>query len=258
MPPFFLVISLMATYIIADLHLSESKPILTNAFANFYDHNLYLNDKLIIAGDMFDFFVGLDKNSRFQQNIRQIILKARARGVQTLFQCGNRDFLMNKYMAEYFGMKLIGDFYILPTSDGQALLIHGDQLCLHDRSYQKFRSMSKNKLIRFVFMALPLSWRKKIAIKIRKKSKKMEIAREKEREDSLNDPKVKEAGAHFLATTGSKILIHGHFHIFGGQKDAFGEGTHRLGLGMWNSQYSYVKIDRGELKLVQRQMEKNF
>ena len=117
----------MATYIIADLHLSESKPILTNAFANFYDNNLYLNDKMIIAGDM----------------------------------------------SEYFGMKLIGDFYIIPTPDGQALLIHGDQLCLHDRSYQKFRTMSKNKIIRFVFMALPLSWRKKIALKIRKKIKVM-------------------------------------------------------------------------------------
>lgn len=151
----------MATYIIADLHLSESKPILTNALANFYDNNLYLNDKLIIAGDMFDFFVGVDRNSRFQQRIRQIILKAKARGIQTLFQCGNRDFLMDKDMAEYFGMKLIRDFYIIPTPDGQALLIHGDQLCLHDRSYQKFRTMSKNKIIRFVFMALPLSWRKR-------------------------------------------------------------------------------------------------
>lgn len=248
----------MATYIIADLHLSESKPILTNALANFYDNNLYLNDKLIIAGDMFDFFVGVDRNSRFQQRIRQIILKAKARGIQTLFQCGNRDFLMDKDMAEYFGMKLIGDFYIIPTPDGQALLIHGDQLCLHDRSYQKFRTMSKNKIIRFVFMALPLSWRKKIALKIRKKSQKQEILRDNERENSLNDPKVKEAGAHFLATTGSKILIHGHFHIFGGQNDAFGEDTYRLGLGMWKSQYSYVKIDRGEIKLVQRQMEKNF
>ena len=38
-------------------------------------NNLYLNDKLIIAGDMFDFFVGVDRNSRFQQRIRQIILK---------------------------------------------------------------------------------------------------------------------------------------------------------------------------------------
>lgn len=99
---------------------------------------------------------------------------------------------------------------------------------------------------------------KKDRFKDQKKSQKQEILRDKERENSLNDPNVKEAGAHFLATTGSKILIHGHFHIFGGQNDAFGEDTYRLGLGMWKSQYSYVKIDRGEIKLVQRQMEKNF
>ena len=162
----------MATYIIADLHLSESKPILTNAFANFYDNNLYLNDKLIIAGDMFDFFVGVDRNSRFQQRIRRIILKAKARGIQTLFQCGNRDFLMDKDMAEYFGMKLIGDFYIIPTPDGQALLIHGDQLCLHDRSYQKFRTMSKNKIIRFCLYGITFILEKKDRFKDQKKEPK--------------------------------------------------------------------------------------
>ena len=94
----------MAIYIIADLHLSENNPILLNAFSNFYEKNLYLNDRVIIAGDMFDLFVGIDKNSTFHQKVRQIILNGRNRGVTTLFQRGNRDFLMTATMAEYFGM----------------------------------------------------------------------------------------------------------------------------------------------------------
>ena len=75
----------MATFIIADLHLSENKPVLTNAFANFYEKNLYLNDHLIIAGDLFDMFVGVDKNSRFHKRIRDIVLNAKKRGVTTYF-----------------------------------------------------------------------------------------------------------------------------------------------------------------------------
>lgn len=82
----------MATFIIADLHLSEKQPILVNAFANFYERHVYLNDRVIIAGDMFDFFVGVDKQSSFHNRIRQIINKAKQRGITTLFQCGNRDF----------------------------------------------------------------------------------------------------------------------------------------------------------------------
>ena len=65
----------MATYIIADLHLSENKPLLLNALANFYDKTLILNDRLIILGDMFDVFVGLDPKSAFHQKIRAIISK---------------------------------------------------------------------------------------------------------------------------------------------------------------------------------------
>ena len=245
----------MSTFIIADLHLSEHKPILTNAFANFYN-NLYLNDRLIIAGDMFDFFVGLDKNSPFQQKIRNIVLDAKKRGVATLFQRGNRDFLMDEKSAEFFGMKLIGDYYSLQTPDGKALLLHGDQLCLSDKSYQKFKNLTQNRLAKYVFMALPLSWKESVAKKIRLKSQKEQASRETML--SLSDPIVKEAGALLLKNTNCKILIHGHFHIYGGEKDAFGENTYRLGLGMWKSHYSYIKIDRHELKLVQRSMEKNF
>ncbi|MGN0915763.1 MAG: UDP-2,3-diacylglucosamine diphosphatase [Succinivibrio sp.] len=246
----------MATYIIADLHLAENRPILTNALSNFYENNLYLNDRLIIIGDMFDMFVGVDKNSKFQQNIRDIILKAKKRGVQTLFMRGNRDFLMDEASAAYFGMKLIADFYCIPTVEGRALLIHGDQLCLNDRSFQHYRSLSNNPFIKMLFMALPLSMRNNIGKKIRQKSQDKEKARENQHH--LSDPIVKKAGETFLKKADCSILIHGHFHVYGGEDNAFGENTHRLGLGMWKSNYSYIKIDHNTLKLVQRPMEKNF
>ncbi|SKA56812.1 UDP-2,3-diacylglucosamine hydrolase [Succinivibrio dextrinosolvens DSM 3072] len=248
----------MATFIIADLHLSESKPILTNALSNFYERNTILNDRVIIAGDMFDFFVGVDSNSSFHQKIRDIITKAKQRGVITMFQAGNRDFLLDEAAAEYFGMKLIKDFYILNTSKGKALLLHGDQLCLHDRSYQTFRAFAKNRFIRFCFMLLPLSVRISIAQKIRNKSQEQENRRADYSEKVLQNPIVKKAGSTFLQKTGCTLLIHGHFHVFGGEQNAFGDGLSRLGLGMWDSHYSYIKIDRTDFKLVQRAMEKNF
>ena len=246
----------MATFIIADLHLSENKPVLTNAFANFYEKNLYLNDHLIITGDLFDMFVGVDKDSRFHKRIRDIVLNARKRGVTTYFQCGNRDFLMDQEACKFFGMKLIGDFYAIPTVNGHALLIHGDQLCMGDRSYQRFRALSKSRLIRFIFMALPLTWRKTIGKKIRNKSQYKNNERDSDKH--LQDEKVKKMGTAFLNNAKCNILIHGHFHVFGGENNAFGPGTHRIGLGIWRNNYSYVKVDRNELRLVQRPMEKNF
>ncbi len=248
----------MATFIIADLHLSESKPILTNALSNFYERNTILNDRVIIAGDMFDFFVGVDKNSHFHQKIREIIQKANQRGVITMFQEGNRDFLLDENAASYFGMKLIRDFYIINTSKGKALLLHGDQLCLQDRNYQRYKSIAKSKLFRLIFMALPLSFRNSIAQRIRNRSQAKEANRVEYSEKILQNPIVKKAGETFLKKSNCTLLIHGHFHIFGGEQDAFGEGLHRLGLGMWDSHYSFIKIDKKDFKLVQRAMDKNF
>ena len=246
----------MVTYIIADLHLSENKPLLLNALANFYDKTLILNDRLIILGDMFDVFVGLDPKSAFHQKIRAIISKAHARGVTTLFQRGNRDFLVDSKAADYFCMTLISDFYAIPTVNGNALLMHGDQLCAQDRSYQNFKRFSNNPLVKAVFMCLPLSTRENIGNKIRNKSENRESRNDLERH--LNNPNVKKLGRMFLEKAKCKLLIHGHFHVYGGEDNAFGEGTYRLGLGMWDSNFSYIKIDRNELKLVQRKMEKNF
>ena len=246
----------MATFIIADLHLSESQPILTNALANFYDKNTILNDKVIIAGDMFDFFVGVDMNSSLHQKIRDIITAANKRGVITMFQAGNRDFLLDEKAANYFGMKLISDFYVLSTPRGQALLLHGDQLCLHDRSYRRYRAFSKNPLIRSLFMMLPLKLRNAIGQKVRNKSQEQENSRMAS--IALSNPMVKKAGANFLLKSHCQIMIHGHFHVFGGEQNAFGPGLNRLGLGMWDSHYSYIRIDRQDFKLIQRAMEKNF
>ena len=107
-------------------------------------------------------------------------------------------------------------------------------------------------------MLLPLSVRISIAQKIRNKSQEQENRRAEYSEKVLQNPIVKKAGATFLQKTGCTLLIHGHFHVFGGEQNAFGEGLSRLGLGMWDSHYSYIKIDRTDFKLVQRAMEKNF
>lgn len=246
----------MATFVIADIHLSENNPVLLQSFANFFDRHLYLNDRVIIAGDMFDLFVGIDPNSKLHQSVREIILKARSRGVTTLFQRGNRDFLMTDANAEFFGMKLIGDFYAVPTVKGKALIIHGDQLCMSDRQFKTFRDFSKNPIIRSIFLSLPFSWRKEIGLKIRDKSANKE--HEKTSDQTLSSPIAKDLGKIFLEKAKCNILIHGHFHVYGGEDDAYGPNTFRLGLGDWGSRYSYVKIDHNEIKLVRRPMEKNF
>ena len=49
----------MALYVIADLHLSAENKRLCSAFAAFLNE-LKKGDRLIISGDFFNFFVGID------------------------------------------------------------------------------------------------------------------------------------------------------------------------------------------------------
>lgn len=245
----------MSTYIISDLHLSEDNPVLTKAFASFY-RKLMLNDKLIIAGDLFDFFVGLDPSDKLQQQVAQIIKEAGARGVQTYFQVGNRDFLIDKKAADFMGMKLLPDLYTIPTKGGKALLMHGDELCMFDKNFRRYRNLTKNRLVLFLFkLLLPLSIKRKIGAALRKKSKAQESLRE------LDANKIKlihEAATRYLQATGCSILIHGHFHIYGAHNNEFESCTLRLSLGSWGKFYSYVIVDRTRFNLAQNHLEKLF
>lgn len=85
----------MALYVIADLHLSAENKRLCSAFAAFLNE-LKKGDRLIISGDFFNFFVGIDPYDECQKFIKQTLLTARQRKIDVFFQHGNRDFLISK------------------------------------------------------------------------------------------------------------------------------------------------------------------
>ncbi len=226
-------------YIISDLHLSHSKPKLTSAFENFSNH-LPCGSRLIIAGDFFDFFIGICKKDPLIQRIKLCLHNLRKRKVAVDFLRGNRDFLVNKRDAAFFEMKLLPECCVLETPQGKALLIHGDLLCTNDKSFVKFRKIAHNTLARLTFRALPYRLRLYIGQKIRQTSYEKDASR------TLSPSyygAVSEEATKLLTAYDCKILIHGHFHIFEKKYDEYFKGSVRLGLGAWGETLSFVKID---------------
>lgn len=235
----------MATYVIADLHLSKRTPDTCAAFQKFVE-SLSHNDLLIISGDLFEFFVGRDPHDEVQQFVRKVLHDAQKRGIKCGFQRGNRDFLIRKSDASYFHFTLLPDFYVIQTVDGSCLVMHGDDLCTNDKEYMKFKRRVRQPCFRWFFMAMPLSWRKKTARKMRAKSRK-QVRRDENIYGVVTDT-VKEYAQKYEA----KILIHGHFHAFGKH---FGEAPglkSRLALGAWAGAFSYARIDRNGIAFVQK------
>ncbi len=241
----------MAVYIIADLHLSESTTELNLAFESFVKR-ITPADELIIAGDLFDFFVGIDVSDRAQLLVRRTVRAAREAGLKICFQQGNRDFFVRRKEAAYFGFELLPEFHVLQPAWGSVLISHGDALCSNDLKYQKFKQHCHNPYLQRLFMLLPLPLRRRIGRSIRQKSQNAGAMR-------LKDEKVygvvPETIEQLLQEYHCSHLVHGHLHHFQKRfRECPAEKT-RFSLGAWGSNYSYVRIDDHGAALVQKPLQ---
>ncbi len=67
-------------------------------------------------------------------------------------------------------MTLLGDPCVIDLYGERVLLSHGDLLCTLDEGYQKFRRITQQKWLRWLFLRLPLTRRQIIACKMRGQS----------------------------------------------------------------------------------------
>lgn len=244
----------MALYIISDLHLSKKHPELLEAFSVFVD-NLNKNDRLIIAGDLFDFFVGIDKKDSAQRLVRDTLKKAKERGIKSYFITGNRDFLVGKRHARYFYMELLPDFYLIQTVKGPFLVTHGDMLCTNDKSYMRFKKWCQKPWLQALFKALPLSLRKKIGSNIRSKS--MENKKVKGSGHKIYEVMPEAVDKYINIKPGIIGIIHGHTHIFGKNIERPSNAI-RISLGAWGPNYSYIRSDTQGLAVVEKSLDSLF
>lgn len=239
------------TIIISDLHLSLQRPRIIEAFARF-TQNLYEDTTLIIAGDFFDFFVGVNPKDALIIRLHKILQELHQRGVQVKFQCGNRDYLVNSKYCSFFSMSLLPDEYLINTPQGKALLIHGDLLCLHDEKFKRFRNLCRNRTATALFCSLPYLLRNFIGTKIRTQSSKADKSRHITTDDKT---KFYASAVKLVQKHQVHILIHGHFHVFGSHNYQDQALTQRLALGAWGPNYSFVRITKNSLKLIEKPIE---
>lgn len=197
----------MKTYFIADLHLSEHEPHITELFLQFFREKAPLAEAVYILGDLFDFWIGDDEQSELISSVKNAIRRTTAQGVPCYFICGNRDFLLGEKFARECGLQLLSDYQLIDLYGKKTLLCHGDTLCIDDVKYQQFRRKVHQKWRQSLFLCLPLRWRVKIAEQIRAKSKA-----DKRGKSAVMMDVNPEFTAQKMAEFGAEWLIHGHTH----------------------------------------------
>lgn len=197
----------MKTLFISDLHLHPNEQQLNALFLAFLENNRKDVDALYIIGDLFEAWVGDDLQTEFTRTMAAAMKRYSEQCAPIYFIHGNRDFLIGKRFAKQAGCTILPEPSVITLYGENAVLLHGDGLCLNDKRHQQFRALTQRTLLKKAFLWLPLKTRLKIAEKIRTQSY--------QRGSQLTDEVMDTVNAAVLSTftqSNTHLMIHGHTH----------------------------------------------
>lgn len=222
--------------VIADLHLEADRPDITQCFFDFLDQICQQSNQyqaLYILGDLFEVWFGDDNPSQLNKDVAAK-LKHTSAHLPIYFIHGNRDFLVGKHYAKQCNMTLLPEQHQIQAFGKSIVFMHGDQLCLDDVDYQKFRKKSRTWWWQFIMLSLPLSFRMEKARKIREKSKQSQMHKTAD----IMDVAEYEV-ARMLEQTGCDWLVHGHTHRPNIHQY---DNKQRIVVGDWYTQGSVLEL----------------
>ncbi|NQY64680.1 MAG: UDP-2,3-diacylglucosamine diphosphatase [Alteromonadaceae bacterium] len=233
-------------YFIADLHLTQNRPDITDTFLSFLKYDAPQAEKLYILGDLFESWIGDDDGSPFVINIAKALFALKQTGTEIFYIHGNRDFLLGKKYAKKSGMVLLAEVELIDLYGQSTVIMHGDTLCTRDIAYQKFRTKSRSWWWQTLVKSLPLFYRRKIAADYRKRSAEATALKSQDIMDVTGSEVVK-----CLEKYQSQLLIHGHTHRpFVHNLTANGNDAQRIVLGDWYEQGAWLKVTAESIELL--------
>ncbi|MFB6421882.1 MAG: UDP-2,3-diacylglucosamine diphosphatase [Candidatus Malihini olakiniferum] len=236
----------MATLFISDLHLNIHEPTITAIFLRFLHRDAHQADALYILGDLFDVWIGDDDSQSMHATVAEALHQLQQSGVPCYFIHGNRDFLLGKRFAKQAGITLLPTEKVIELYGRQILIMHGDILCIGDESYQKYRRLVHNQVIKWIFLHLPLSFRLKIAARIR------DVSQQAKQKKSQHIMDVNQQVVQvYFQKYGVNTLIHGHTHRPEIHAVITKNGeVQRAVLGTWLEKRWIIKVTHNDTTLI--------
>lgn len=236
----------MSALFISDLHLHESRPLITRAFFHFLHTQAPTAQALYILGDFFDAWIGDDDDSDLPQDVARELFSLKQKGVAIYFQHGNRDFLLSDAYAQKAGMTLLPESVVINLYGTPTLLLHGDTLCTADKDYQQFRSMVRSVQWQQQILSQPLAARRALAAQLREKSQSMNSIKAEDIMDVTPDEVITQ-----MTQARVTRLIHGHTHRPARHTlNINGKAAERIVLGDWHNQGWCIKADAHNCELI--------
>jgi len=194
----------------SDIHLGPHTPATQAAFHAFLERAGASADALLLCGDIFDVWIGDDVALSAPPPWLSETLGRLGRLAQSMplwLGRGNRDFLMGEQLARHLGARILPDTCRLRTDFGDILLSHGDEYCLDDAGYRRFRRIVRNPAVQALFLSLSLERRGRIAAWARSRS----MASNQYKPTRIMDVTPRAIEQAFEAA-GVDTMVHGHTH----------------------------------------------
>jgi len=234
------------TYFISDLHLSADRDDINQCLFQFLREQAPQADALYVLGDLFEIWIGDDDQNSFTLSIAKAFNNLSQSGVPIYFIHGNRDFLIRERFAKQAGLKILPEQEVIDLYGEPTLIMHGDELCTKDIDYQAFRKKARSWWWPRIMLSLPLSTRRKLAIKGRATSKQKQSKLNAEIMDVTPDEVLS-----IMQKFAVKRLIHGHTHRPAIHDLVINdESAQRIVLGDWYEQSSVLKVCKENVDLM--------
>jgi UDP-2,3-diacylglucosamine hydrolase len=198
-------------------------------------------DRLILAGDIFDFWFSRDGRiyPGFAQVVERLSALKRA-GVRIGLCEGNHDFFLAEYFSSRLGMEVYPDGTDLDCDGLRLFVTHGDAIDRTNHSYLVLRRFLRSRFAFFLqqLLPLPLLW------SVARLSSALSKGMSTETRDRLASVMVQYAMEKFGEGYDGVILGHCHLPVL---KEVFCGGKRRIvaTLGDWITYDTYLHVEAG-------------
>lgn len=139
-------------FIVSDVHLGAVPPETEQSFRRWLLHVKESGSRLIINGDLFDFWFEYDRVV-LGEHVRVLALLAEIveTGIPVLIMGGNHDWWGGRFLTEHIGVDFHREPIRMQVKGKSVLLAHGDGLGAGDWGYRCLRLILRGRATRWLF-----------------------------------------------------------------------------------------------------------
>ncbi|MDH3890737.1 MAG: UDP-2,3-diacylglucosamine diphosphatase [candidate division Zixibacteria bacterium] len=236
----------MALYIFSDAHLGahsdELETLKRQKIAALFDMVRTDGDRLVILGDLFDFW--FEYKHAIPKDHHRVLCMLDGliqQGIRIDYVSGNHDFWMGDFFTKEMGVAVHRDTLDLGYEGKRLHLIHGDGLAKADKGYRFLKRILRNRVNIWLYRKLTPDWAIPLAKAVSGSSRNYTSGRDPDFVADYEEYAKEKLSGNY------DIVAIGHLHIPAIKQ--FDSGTY-INTGDFIESFTYAKVGDGKCELV--------